>query len=946
MTTIAQLMVEVGANIGGFSQSMNEVDNRLSGISSGLTNMGNRMLSAGAQLGLLATPLYAIGAGGIRAASGFEDVINQVAVFGGLAGDELETVRQAALQMGADTAFSASDAAGALLELVKAGQTVDEAMASVTSTLDLAAVGEMGMAEAAGILSSGLAAFGLEANQASRVSNALARAASASRADVRGLGQALSNAAPVAATFGLSIEQTSAALGVFENVGISGAEAGTQLRSMLLTMSQDTEAVSSAWEALGTTMYDAEGNMRDFDLIIDDISAGLEGMPAEEQNRVMQDLAGSYGIVGLNALVAAGGIDGMLAAMDGAPSATETAQAAMGTFSGKVEALKGSVETLMINALTPLMDNVLTPMATKLTDVVNKVNEWALANPQLTSSIVGMLGGFSVLPPALAVGGYLFRSMGTAVGLLGSALGLITSPLAIVAGLFVGVLAVGGTLNDVLTAMGGFVETVKDNIGNLTGGLDLLLAGDYEGGLGLISTGLSNIAGALADTAVTTLEAFVGAIENITGLDLPSLSEIGTALRDGLNWLTAPLAGAWESLSAGISGFGAALSGIDSDGVEQLGQIASAIGSFLSYVLAFPVDVISGVMTGLGNNLPVLGQGLASLVGAVGDLLAGKADLGATLESMGNGLLTVITSLGGAAVEGLGTGLITFLERLTGADLPTVQEIWSGFVTAIEGLPAQLGIAAENVQRALEGFFLNAQLEITTQLGNLRQAVLEGTGVDIAPNLDVDREAIRTRVDELAIENYVIEELRARMQGETLNLDETFVFEMSGQTVTGPFIDAVRLAAEGEMPAELFAVLQQAVNTANETDYNSLMDLVTALNIPLTPIRNQVQTAINSAVAEQFNTTATVNVQIETVVQGGGGGSAGLGGYADGGYVPRTGLALLHAGEYVLTDDEVRAARGRVGLGGGGSQFVINAYGNSPQEVADLVVTALRDRGF
>src|SRR3990167_7825808 len=379
--------------------------NQLSGFEQGMTRAGRSLQGAGMGLTAMTAPILAFGAAGIVAASNFEGVMTQLQIFGDLGPAEMRAVQDAALQMGADTMFSAQDAAGAMLELVKSGMDVETAMLSTRAALDLAAAGEMSVTEASGVVSDAMSIFGLNAEDTTSIIDAFANAALSSRADVRGLSQGMRNVGPVARRYGLSIEQTAAALAVMADNGIEGAESGTALRSMLMNMTRDVPEVQQACDDLGVSFYDTNGAVRDFDTVLDELGTALQDLPAEEQNRIMQTLAGTYGITGLSALLAAGGIDEMLVAMGNSPGASALAQAAMGTFAGKVDALKGSVETLMITALTPFLQTVLTPLAEKATEVVNAISDWVARNPELMAQLMPLIAGGLLLGPVLlAVG--------------------------------------------------------------------------------------------------------------------------------------------------------------------------------------------------------------------------------------------------------------------------------------------------------------------------------------------------------------------------------------------------------------------------------------------------------------------------------------------------------------------------------------------------------------
>ncbi|HRF97863.1 MAG TPA: phage tail tape measure protein, partial [Aggregatilineales bacterium] len=412
---------------------------------------------------------------------------------------------------GRDTKFSSQDAGEALLELLKSGMDLQEAMQTLPDVLNLAAVGEMSLSQATGIVSTGMTTFKLNtdamnesliavpenfeelqkqlgitddmfvswgnngdgfnaqlevmalqlgttteglysmwnntksltpemealANQlgvsqadweayqsyldgtatsldvvtpaiqalidqtgvsgarlaqlfnpqmsaSARTVNALAQAANASRADVKDLGDALADAGGIANNYGISIEETAAILGVFANNGIMGAQAGTQLRSMLTNMTDPTDKVKAAWKELGTSLYDSEGNLRDFNTVMLEVDAAMDALPIERQNELTQILAGSFGQLGFTALRASNGIGDMLAEMAAAPEAGALAEGFMDTFAGKVESLRGSFETLKIQAMTPFMNEVLGPFVDRVTLAVNAVTQWASENPELT----------------------------------------------------------------------------------------------------------------------------------------------------------------------------------------------------------------------------------------------------------------------------------------------------------------------------------------------------------------------------------------------------------------------------------------------------------------------------------------------------------------------------------------------------------------------------------
>ena len=422
---VASLAVEIGAEIGGWQTGLGQVQSGIMGIGPKITGLGSQITAMGAQIGLAFAPLTAAMGGGIKVASDFETIMAEIGARAGLTGDELGAIQQFALDMGAETAFSAQQAAEGLLQLLTSGQNVEQAMATLPAVLDAAAASGADLGQTADNITDIMAAFGLDVDDATGVVDALARAAGASSADMPGLAQGFANVGGVANQFGLSVEQTAAALALLSENGIKGAEAGTALKSMLLNMSRDTEDTLGAWNELGTSLYDAEGNLRNLPTVLQEVEDALATRTAEDQNNILKDLFGSYGILAGTALTGAVSIDDMQSSMEGATGASDVAAARMDTFSGKVDTLIGSLETLAITTLTPLMNDVLKPLAETLTEVVNGVILWADENPELAGTLTQVLAGLAIAGPGLMLVGGIIKGVGAAATLALSPIGLL-----------------------------------------------------------------------------------------------------------------------------------------------------------------------------------------------------------------------------------------------------------------------------------------------------------------------------------------------------------------------------------------------------------------------------------------------------------------------------------------------------------------------------------------
>lgn len=469
------VIIDVSGVGSAMQQAQNSIRTGLSGISSAISGIGDRISSIGdtfSRLGgaisVFSAPLAIAGGVGLKTAADFDDLMKQIELFGNVAPEQLDTVRKFALKMGADTKFSSADAASALLELLKSGQSLEEAMTSLPRVLELATVGNLGLANASGVVTSALAIFGLNAQDAARVSDVLARAAGASRADVNTLGQALVNVGPGVRDFKLSIEDTAAILAIFSQNGIEGSEAGNQLRSMLTNLSRPTDDVQEAFDRLGVSLFDSNGQSRDFNTIIKEMNDALSDLSDRDRIQITQTLAGSFGVVGLKALVAAGSLEEMKASMNGQKSAAEIAAAMMETFKGKVESLMGSIDTFMNVSMTPFMNDIGGPLVDRITEVVNRLTAWAEANPELTKQIVSVLSVVAALGPTLLVVGRIMGAIGPLVGALGSVIGALASPIGLV------VAAVGALVWAFQNNFLGIRDLLQPILDQVIGGLETL----------------------------------------------------------------------------------------------------------------------------------------------------------------------------------------------------------------------------------------------------------------------------------------------------------------------------------------------------------------------------------------------------------------------------------------------------------------------------------------
>ena len=175
-------------------------------------------------------------AGVTRVTADFDQAVSNVKATGSEAAASIGRLREEAIKYGADTAYSATEAANAQAELIKANVSVaDTINGGLKGALDLAAAGSLGVAEAAGIMGTAMSQFSIPGTEASHVADLLAAGAGKAQGEVTDFAEALKYIGPIAATAGVSIEETTGVIAELANQGILGSQAGTSLRGILLS---------------------------------------------------------------------------------------------------------------------------------------------------------------------------------------------------------------------------------------------------------------------------------------------------------------------------------------------------------------------------------------------------------------------------------------------------------------------------------------------------------------------------------------------------------------------------------------------------------------------------------------------------------------------------------------------------------------------------------------
>lgn len=318
---------------------------------------------------------------------------------------EQKQLADAALEAGADTVYSAAEAAAAQEELAKAGLTVTEIVGGgLTGALSLAAAGQLAVARSAEIMSTTLKQFKLPAEDAAHVSDLLAAGAGKAMGSVEDLSLALSYVGPVAAGLNISIEETAGTLAYFAEQGILGEKAGTSLRGVIMSLTAPSAIAARTMGEYGINVFDASGNMKSLAEISQILKSRLGGLTEAERSAALGRIFGNEQITAARILYAGGAkaIEDWTDAVNDSGYAAEQAAMRQDNLAGDIEKLGGAFDTAFIKTGSGAND-VLRQMVQGVTALVDLFGE-APGEVQTTALAVGVLTGAVLLASGAAVG--------------------------------------------------------------------------------------------------------------------------------------------------------------------------------------------------------------------------------------------------------------------------------------------------------------------------------------------------------------------------------------------------------------------------------------------------------------------------------------------------------------------------------------------------------------
>lgn len=685
------IMAYMDLDMSSFNSAIDMAGEQLSGFASGgvadaLGSIGAAAETAGRALTMHITgKLLDVGQAALQVGMNFDASMSNV--YGlmsslNLSQDQMDALRDTAREMGATTKFSASEAADAMGYMALAGWDDAQVIAGIPGVLNLAAAANMDLAKASDIVTDTMTPFGMAAERAGEAADVFAYAQANSNTTVEALGEAMKYAAPTADAFGMSLQDTAAAMGVLANAGIKGSQGGTTLNAMLRDMKKNADNGRIAIGKTKVALTNADGSYRSYAAIIRDIDKATSSMTASQRDAALGAIFGDESLKGILATLKQGpdALDDMTAGLYACGGAAADMAATMGdNLKGDLAILESGAQEMAI-ALSDWLVPAARGVVQGVTDLIGKFN----ALDDGTKNTIFRIGAMA------AAAGPLLLSGGKVLTLLSGVNPLVVGLGAAAALAYTHSDALQGMvakLGDGVTAFGAALESGAGFTAAFSAGLTAAFgeeaAGKVLGAIDGIKTAISAV-GDVLTTVTDAVGTFLGAL--FDGEGLKQSWDNAAAVISGYDWTALG-----TSILSGVTG------ALDAAG-EWLKNIFTA-----GWTAAKGVnwgELGTSIHDGIQSILDTAGGWLKSLFEA-GKTAAGEiswADIGTTIW---NGV-TGVLDMAGSFLSGLfGLGKDSAIANVDWSAIGTA--IWNGVTGVLDAAGSWLSSLFGLGKSAAEG---------------------------------------------------------------------------------------------------------------------------------------------------------------------------------------------------------------------------------------------------
>lgn len=701
------------------------------GIAKGLAFAGKATIAA---VGAIGVGLTKLGKDSIATGMEFDEAMSQVAATTGVTMEQFNntkvavdgfngTLREFALEQGAKTVFSATECAEALNYMALAGYDAQTQAEMLTPLLNLAAAGNMDLAYASDMVTDTQSALCLSLEQTNTMVDQMAKGASTTNTSVAQLGEAMLQVGGTAKNMKGGTEEIIQVLGILADSGIKGAEAGTHLRNMILSLSSPTsDAAAAMMEKLNIQLYDAHGNMRDLEDVFNEMRQAMSSMTSEEKTNAINDIFNKTDISAVNALLNTNSErwQEVETALEGAKGAAQQmADTQLDNLSGDVTLLGSAFESLKIgisDSLTPAFRDYVQLAITGLNSITEGINNGGLG---------GALDGIDTFINNLVskLSEDLPKVLGAATSIFGSLVNALASNLPTL-------------INGIVPLLPPLIESIINAAGTLLSNASEIIMPVVRA----IPTILMALAEAVRDNAPIFIEGAVGLITELAN-ELPTLIPM---LTDATIILIEAYANAMpQIIQAYIDGgiIPALISCIPAI-LQAVGLIAKAIlialpQIFFSIVEQIPT-IVGQIITAIIDNIPQFSDAVMQIVMA---MIAVSAPIAFLILDNILPLLPKVIEF----VNNLWGNIKSWWSDFTSSVQSAVVSIVDSVIEWIRDLPSRINDKIQEIKAFCVYFFKQYPVLLGEFLGTLLSNIIK-FGLDVWNTITVDIPRILTQV--------------------------------------------------------------------------------------------------------------------------------------------------------------------------------------------------------
>lgn len=696
---------------------------KISATGEKLKTVGNNVSSVGEKMLPVTAAVTGLGTAAVTTAANFESSMSQVHATMGITADSMsnvdgqsvntmDTLSELAKKMGAETAFSASECAEAFNYLALAGYSTQEMCDTLPTVLNLAAAGGIDLASASDMVTDAMSALGMETSEADIMVDQMAKTASTTNTSVAQLGEGILTIGATAKSVKSGTAELNTALGILANNGIKGAEGGTHLRNIILSLQSPTDQAAAKMEALGVSVYDSEGNMRSMNDILGDLNTSMEGMTSEEKANIISTIFNKTDLSSVNALLANTGDtwDSLQNSItNSAGAAQQMADTQLDNLQGQLTILKSALEGLAIS-----FGELLMPAIKSIVGAIQGFVDWLNSMDEGTKKVIVTIAlVVAAIGPVLIIVGKVISAIGTIMTIipkLGGALKAVqgamaafnavcaANPYVLIIAAIVALIAIFVVLWNKCDGFRQFwinlwegiksvVSTVVEAIKNFFMGVIDFVKNNWQGLLLLLVNPFASAFKLLYDNCEGFRNFINGFLENVKNLISTAMNAIKTVITT-----------IWEAIKTAIQ---AVLTAIQTAFTTAWNAIKTAITTVVNAIKT----IITTVWTAIQTTITTIVTAISTF------LTTAWTAIKTTVTTIINAIKTVITTVWNA--------IKTAVTTVVNAIKTTISTVWNGIKNTIS-------LIVNGIKTTVSTVFNNILSGIKTTVGNIASAIKSG----------------------------------------------------------------------------------------------------------------------------------------------------------------------------------------------------------------------------